>query len=375
MAATGTSANNTTLLNGTSATCFILNDPPEVVLTHKISLYSCMLFVVVGVIGNALSIVVFTNKNMRTMSSNTYLLALAFSDSLYLVSVFFADVLKNLKCFYFPAIPLDVVNNSSVVCQLSQYFLDLFSDYSTCLILVFTIERFIAVYLPVRFKQLCTLRRARITCIGVFAVIASFIAPYHVLYMGLYTDELGRVYNYCSIKGVEYERPFMILYVTESVLFRIVPVFAIAVVNVFIIVRVTRVSREHRKRIAASGKPNKRTRKEEKNLQLTIMLILVSTSYVLLYLPVLVTFVIDYLKRSEAIEISQHDMLMASDYTRALYVSGFAINFFLYTISGRVFREQLQLILHCTRGRDDRNGYVKSTAETDALTCKHSGDR
>jgi len=32
-------------------------------------------------------------------------------------------------------------------------------------------------------------------------------------------------------------------------------------------------------------------------------------------------------------------------YAKALYVAGFSINFFLYTVSGRVFRDQLRKIV------------------------------
>jgi hypothetical protein len=207
-------------------------------------------------------------------------------------------------------------------------------------------------------------------------IIAIIIAPYHFLFMGLYTDDSGHVFEFCSIKSRDYETRFMIMYLIEASLFRIIPVITIAILNVFIIVRVTNVSREHQKRKAASGKHNKRTRKDEKNLQLTIMLILVSTSYVVLYTPVLAHFVIDYLKRIDVTAVNSAAVLMAGNYTRALYVFGFAINFFLYTISGRVFREQLQQILQCGRGRDNgRNGYTKSTAETEALTCKTHDDR
>ena len=368
--------NNTTLSDSTynmtgSGECVVLEDQPNVILSHKLSLYSCLLFVVIGVIGNVLSMIVFTNKDMRGTSSNIYLLALAISDTLYLICVFFVDILKNIKCFYFPTINLDIINRSSIICQMSQYFSDFFSDYSTCLILVFTIDRLIAVYLPMRFKELCTLRRARVVCICVFMVVAIAIAPYHFMYMGLYTQD-GYFYYFCSIKSKDYEKRFMIMYISESLLFRIIPVIGIAILNVFIIVRVTKISRDHQRMRSSSCRHNKRTKKDEKNLQLTIMLILVSTSYVLLYIPVLVTFVIDYLERHAVIHVSPDHMLMAENYTRALYVFGFAINFFLYTISGQVFREQLQLILHCTLKKYYNNSYIGSPGEKSSLKRKPS---
>ena len=40
-------------------------------------------------------------------------------------------------------------------------------------------------------------------------------------------------------------------------------------------------------------------------------------------------------------------MTIVGNYSKALYVAGFAINFFLYTMSGRVFRDQLKKIVCC----------------------------
>ena len=38
-------------------------------------------------------------------------------------------------------------------------------------------------------------------------------------------------------------------------------------------------------------------------------------------------------------------MLIAENYTKTLYIAGFAMNFFLYTMSGKVFRKQLVFML------------------------------
>jgi hypothetical protein len=68
-------------------------------------------------------------------------------------------------------------------------------------------------------------------------------------------------------------------------------------------------------------------------------------------------------------------MLIAGNYTRALYVLGFAINFFLYTISGRVFREQLQFIIQCNHRQEDwLNDYARSPGEKYSLKHKPTGD-
>jgi len=92
-------------------------------------------------------------------------------------------------------------------------------------------------------------------------------------------------------------------------------------------------------------------KREEKSLQTTIMLITVSSSYVLAYLPVLFHFVVYFikLKLDRSLDVGVKSMLIAGNYTKMLYVGGVAVNFFLYTVSGRVFRKQLIQMLACRR--------------------------
>lgn len=92
-------------------------------------------------------------------------------------------------------------------------------------------------------------------------------------------------------------------------------------------------------------------KREDKSLQTTIMLITVSTSYVLAYLPVLFYFLVYFilLKIDSAAISADESMLIAGNYTKLLYVGGVAVNFFLYTVSGRVFRNQLIRMLSCRR--------------------------
>ena len=216
----------------------------------------------IGLVGNGLSVAVFSSKGMRTVSSNVYLLMLAVSDSLYLVSVFLTKILTTLRCMYFPQQPADIVNRYDFACILLQYMQDLFSDYSACLILAFTVERYIACYHPMKFKDICTLKRARFVCFLILLVIAVFICPYHVMYIGRVQN-----FNVCTVL-LDYEAEFTILYVVEALIFRIGPVFIIAVLNVFIIAKVSKVHAERKKRHAATARANNnKNQQQDRHMQ------------------------------------------------------------------------------------------------------------
>ena len=332
--------------------CFSITEDHQVLLANRIYLYTSLVFVLFGLIGNTLSVLVFSSKPMRVISSNFFLLMLALSDSFYLISVFLAKLLATLRCLHFKDTQADILNHSDILCKLLHFFSDLFSDYSSMLILCFTIERVIAVYVPLKFKEICTLRRAKIISLSLLFAIVVLIAPYHFIMIGLHEE-----FPVCIV-SLNWEVEFTVAYMVEALIFRIVPVFVIAVLNIFIIVRVTEVAQIKKRRKANQSAMNnahhatelqngvrKKQRREDKSMQLTVMLILVSTSYILAYLPVLIHFVLWKLMRSDVITLSASGMEIGQKYTSTLYIAGFAINFFLYTIGGKIFRDQLRDIL------------------------------
>jgi len=225
--------------NGTyDASCHgASSDDPAVMMSIRIYFGATLAFVLIGLVGNVLSMLVFSSREMQGVSSNVYLLALAASDSCYLISIFLSKTLTTLRCWYFVDSALDIVNRSDVSCVLLQYLSDLFSNNSTCVILAFTIERAVAVFQPMRYKELCTVCRALCVCALIFVVIATSIAPYHVQYIGIWVD-----YSVCAILQ-KHEAVFYVLYVIEMFIFRLVPVVIIAIINAFIIHRVTSLAR------------------------------------------------------------------------------------------------------------------------------------
>jgi len=68
--------------------CYLYNSTASgsaVALSYNIFLGATLVFVVVGLVGNSLSLLVFSSAPMRSFSSNVYLLTLAISDSFYLI--------------------------------------------------------------------------------------------------------------------------------------------------------------------------------------------------------------------------------------------------------------------------------------------------
>ena len=317
---------------------------------------------------------------MRRSSSTVYLLSLAVSDTAFLLSFIIAHSLTNLRCMFAPSATFDVFNQFELACGGLQYLLDLFSNWSALIILFFTTDRYLACYHTVRYLGLCTPRRATVTCSTSLVVLALLIAPYHAVGMGLHRTEEGYQVPYCIISKV-YREIFAYCYMAEVIVFRVLPILVIAVLNwrIMLKVRAFHSARAQRRNNTARNlheltalcenqsesavakssnvqnvqctektthvqkrNANCTADQNESNAQLSIMLMVVSTTYIILYFPVLV----DFLLRATILESRSVASSIAYYVARTLDVAAFAVNFFLYTLSGTEFRKQLGKMLH-----------------------------
>ena len=298
----------------------------EIKTTNHLYLYISIILVVGGLLGNCINILVFSSKPLRKYSSNAYVLVLAISDSIYLTNAFF-NWLTSLKCLQYEHSGVDILNHSDTICKLVLFFLDLSANYSSMVILFFTIERLIAVYKPLKVKQICTLKRTRIICLALLIAITVWIAPYHFIMRGVDVTN-GECGSYS-----EWDEQLSFLYIIEKVTFRVVPVLVIATINACIIYKMV------------TSDPigeDRNQRKNNKNRQVTILLILISVSYVILVLPLLIFHFLVFLHNNHIITVSETNMEIARKWMEILNITGFAINFYLYSIGSNMFQEQLR---------------------------------
>ena len=373
------------------AACEAINLKPEAYFTY---MFITLILMVIGLTGNSLSAIVFTRRPMAKMSSNVYLLWLAMSDSLYLLTVFLTRGLTTLRCLYYPQHHFDISNSSEIMCKVLQYVLDLFSGLSTCLIIAFTFERLLACYKPFRYKAICTVTRARRLCVMLTALIAFSILPSHMFLIG---HNHGT--KHCTIL-MAYERTFTVLYMIEVTSFRIVPVLGIAVINVMIIYGV--LSQAYKRpqstsqptrggsaseytdndvtaatpscsliesTIEVKGRQKNRVRREQKQKQLTIMLLVVSSVYIITSRPALLHFFAMSLHRAGALSVPTDNMDVYQNYAALLFIAGFSLNFFLYTISGSLYRKQLVTMLKAIYSRVRRQQRTNSRDRADVTAA------
>lgn len=121
--------------------------------------YLSLLIIVLGMIGNSLSIVVLTRKAMHT-STNCYLLALAIWDTLVIICT--------LLLMTFPSLSPEFKNHVMPYVVVIMYPLAPTAQMSTLWLTVsFTVERYIAVCHPLQAARMCTVARARVVIVAV----------------------------------------------------------------------------------------------------------------------------------------------------------------------------------------------------------------
>ena len=185
------------------------------------------LLMVIGVIGNTITIIIMTRRRMRS-STNNYLAALATFDMLYLIFIFI------LSFTHHPGIhEPNFINRLYWKCwPFALMITDCCTNCSVWLTVTFTIERFIVVSHPIKGKIICTESRSRKVILLVFLICLAYVMPTPFEWIivenkgKLHPDysEFGRNDNYKTI-----------YYWLTSALFVFIPLILLAVFNSFLI--------------------------------------------------------------------------------------------------------------------------------------------
>jgi len=128
-------------------------------ISTKINICSTIIITIIGLIGHFLTLFVYSQKRFRLNSSNIYLFCLAINDSLFLIIHFFEDTIRSIKLNYtFSASfnlfinRINIVDNSSIICWISNYLRYTLRLISTFLIITITLQRLYVVYNPLQHK-------------------------------------------------------------------------------------------------------------------------------------------------------------------------------------------------------------------------------
>ncbi|KAJ9590325.1 hypothetical protein L9F63_027836, partial [Diploptera punctata] len=184
-------------------------------------LYYIPTIILIGLVGNLLSCVVFLNTHLKMRSSSYYLAALAAADFGFLATL--------LLVWFNSNIGVEVFNKDGW-CQGLVYISSVCSFLSVWLIVAFTVERFIAVQYPLHRPHMCTVARAK-AIVGCLVVIALLSHLYSFVTAGLVTLNDGT--QVCDMLE-DYRETMRIINIVDSLVTLIIPLILIIIMNTMI---------------------------------------------------------------------------------------------------------------------------------------------
>lgn len=203
-------------------------------------LYLFPIVCVTGIIGNLLTFVVFIKFKPRS-STNVYLTALAISDTIKLLCDF----------LYFIVVFLEKIerHDDSVkvfvtLYPVAHYILNFSLCNTAWLTVSVAIERYIYMKWPERARTICTITRAKITCCVVWLVAMLITVPFALRY------EQISINGSIDINVTHmWNNDRMDAYVWfQNILRSIVPLIVLIIINTWIIMTLSRASKEYYQR-------------------------------------------------------------------------------------------------------------------------------
>ncbi|XP_076287314.1 C-C chemokine receptor type 1-like isoform X2 [Lasioglossum baleicum] len=305
-----------------------------------LQLYYTPILVYLGSLGNCLSVIVFFGTKLCQYSSSVYLGALAISDTGFLVSVFVAW-LGMLEVGLF---------NRPGFCQFFIYLTTLCSFMSVWLVVVFTIERFIAVQYPMYRQSMCTVARAKVTVAILTGLAMVLCCP--VLWFSATSVQYNETENVteCGHLTEGLESWATVYNTIDTILTFAIPFTVIIILNVLIARAIyrhikIRKSLTNEQRIGVGRQPPySGLRGNLAQTKITKMLLVVSTVFLCFNLPAYVLRINAFLHFQEATS-APRSLELAQQISNILFNTNFGINFILYCATGQNFRRALRCII------------------------------
>ena len=223
-----------------------------------------------------------------------------------------------------------------------------------------TFDKYVAIKWPHRSTIYSTPKRAKVIILTTIICVAMYNLPH------LYTTTVvaGACYGY-SVKSILTKVFSWLTIVINAVI-----TFTLLIHMNYVIVKTVKNSRKmFRNSVGSAGvEIREKTMKSAEN-QLTTMLLLVTTLFLILLLPTYFRFIyVAFVSPDTPSKIATS--MLISEISYKLYVTNSGINFFLYCVSGQKFRNDLKEIVCCIRRSSSSSTSEESCAYTNTSSIE-----
>lgn len=304
--------------------------------------YLVPIVVLSGMTGNMFNIIVLLNPKMRS-STNTYLMALAICDSLYLL---FTLTLSFLHC---SDTALHVAALRFI--PFGRVLSDLFGNTAVWLTVCFTLERYIAVRFPMKGKAWCTVNKAKLASVVIFiaCLLNTFPEFFEMKIVPIFTNgATGENKFACRYTEFSQQPSYQLGYYWWFVaLFTFTPLILLSVFNSLLINLVWKANKKRQllSQTRVTGEPDKRHKEQTR---VTMMLISVVLIFLVCQTPQAVLLIYRSYVETANIAYSEDIMKILGNICNLLVQVNASVNFFLYSYFSSKFRRTFkQVICRC----------------------------
>ncbi len=338
-------------------------------IAENITKYWFPILVPIGLIGNTLSFLVMIKPRNRKLSTCIYMAAISVNDNLMMI----------LALHNWLVTVVGIHEMYPIECRLAAFAVMYALQSSTFQVLVMTMDKYVAIRWPHKAATYSTPRRAKITIVCVFICAVIFNIPHVYISRTEGKQCIGyavggvitKIYSWLTII-VNAVIPFTLLFHMNYVIIQKVKsshqAFGNQTQNVFGEVNQTSRSSDTKDqgRSGQEGPKSQRSKNKQKAMksvesQLTVMLLLVTTLFLILMIPTYIRFMFTTFASRDTPR-KYADMQLFYHVTHKLYHTNNGINFFLYCISGRKFRADIRDLLGC--GVKDANATAQRSTST-----------
>lgn len=320
---------------------------------------STPIIVFVGIIGNCLSFIVMKTKTLRHKSYSHYLCALAVFDTLSLIT----RQLDSVDEYFVSheAKPGVFQNFNNISCKLYNFSSRVVTLMSSWLVVFMAIERLIAVCFP--FKNTALRKQTGAMCaIGVLLLFVLVSQSFRVLMIEhiKYDPEYNIWDCLAAYDYIEIYTSLDVYFFQWSLLF-VLPVIVIVVCNSMVLYRISKVKRELYK--DEKYLTNRHKQVLGKKHRSTCMLLTVTLTYIITLMPLfMLSLIVDLSIKFGDLETARYIFFTLKPYIDmcvSVSLINYAVNFFIYVLSGKRFRYELSRSLWRTNRMKRTNVYYK----------------
>ncbi|KAK2162388.1 hypothetical protein NP493_1525g00036 [Ridgeia piscesae] len=269
--------------------------------------------IVTGICGNMFTIRVMLAKHFRSTCVSVFLTALALSDTVVIV------VSTISKRFFRYMIRVDVRSFSETGCWTFFWTYRTSKMLSSWIVVFVSVERFVAVCLPLRMKTVCTKRVAYVSTVVTLLICSSFNAFRSWLDTTIVDGTC--VTNSTHRKGYTTVVEYVLLF--SIITYALAPAVIMMVANAF---TVTSLWRSRRKVHAQTSAHSSTAKMASFTARMTAMLLATNAAFVVLVMPVSITHLVLFFRQQHMFESTEPAIQVALLFEQLNY----SVNFFLW---------------------------------------------